>query len=657
MSYTFRIADNEISFSEGKVQYVHLKREFQKISDDAEKQFEEILPETSSSTFSKTFEDTVAVSLLTDVSWFEGKADKYFPKKNYGFFQKFIDNRNKYVCKYIELLTSVVTKISDDLQTQRIYVDTDELLLEAIENSRVRDKLLDCANSLSARSNGYNSVYSDVVAQVRNQCSSEEYDMRNGDSISEAICENLVEPLNSCFRAVFESQLLQELILLNTEGNIFNKDHIPGAVTITGEKIFSNPDIQKALIQGIGTDTFCCYIIKRKLYQENNLCDYEIISSDDSARAEALHKLYTSKTIIEEDEKKMMTDALCLDPFFSIYYNDILDKYYDPNGELQRLALLMGVDIATCIENKLLDMYNQADIGTLESTLEIKAAIIEEQKKYALETSKALKAATTRQYFIELMDKAVEMDCDTVVDEWQSIKDGNNTFVADKRELITDDQCIDILSRRFRKIHAANYHDLIRNLGLTDDTSEGDKNYGFYEENENYILFEEACCKATGFKIERDGDLKNQNYNDESLASGEVMLGYFHYTRQLDVIGDGKSMIITNKRIYTSKEKFTSLSEIACCKPMKKLLLNYVVFEKNNDSAPIQLPVSKEIMISAADMINRLISALEGREYSEISEIEVAKTTDVINDTFSAASKQISDKFGKAKKGLKSLFK
>ena len=134
-------------------------------------------------------------------------------------------------------------------------------------------------------------------------------------------------------------------------------------------------------------------------------------------------------------------------------------------------------------------------------------------------------------------------------------------------------------------------------------------------------------------------------------------MGYFHYTRQLDVIGDGISMIIPNKRIYTTKEKFTEFSAISLCKPVKKLMLNYLVFERTDGSGTIQLPVNKEIILPAADMINRLIAALDGRERTEVAEVELSKATAVINDTVSAAGKQISDKFGMAKKGLKSLFK
>ncbi len=61
--------------------------------------------------------------------------------------------------------------------------------------------------------------------------------------------------------------------------------------------------------------------------------------------------------------------------------------------------------------------------------------------------------------------------------------------------------------------------------------------------------------KINGGKLERDADFTVQNYAEDKLASGEVILGYFHYARVLDIVGDGKTLFITNKRIYTTKEK------------------------------------------------------------------------------------------------------
>ena len=268
-----------------------------------------------------------------------------------------------------------------------------------------------------------------------------------------------------------------------------------------------------------------------------------------------------------------------------------------------------------------------------------------------MEDSKALREVTYRQFFLELSRKAGNMTEEAIVENYISIKNGNNTFAEDKGDIIPDDDCILILSRAFRKINAAKYHDIIRNLGLTDDTTEGDKNYAFYEEGENYISFENECEKVVGSKIERDENLAEQNYSEDKLSSDEIILGYFKYTRAMDIIGDGKSLIITNKRVYTKDEKFTDLEKITICKPTKKLLLNYLILE-TTDGNNIQLPVSKEIMIQAADMINRLMAALKGTEYIANSvEVEKSQSTQNIDKAKDAVFNAASN----AKKGFGSL--
>lgn len=160
--------------------------------------------------------------------------------------------------------------------------------------------------------------------------------------------------------------------------------------------------------------------------------------------------------------------------------------------------------------------------------------------------------------------------------------------------------------------------------------------------------------KIDGGKLERDADFTVQNYAEDKLASGEVILGYFHYARVLDIVGDGKTLFITNKRIYTTKEKFTEFNAISQCEPVKKLMLTYIVFHKT-DGTVIQLPVSKELMIPAADTINRLIAALKGTEYvadsvtvSNSQNIEAAKT--MIFDTANSMKKGLGALFGKKPK-------
>ncbi|MBO5572046.1 MAG: hypothetical protein J5926_04960 [Ruminococcus sp.] len=173
--------------------------------------------------------------------------------------------------------------------------------------------------------------------------------------------------------------------------------------------------------------------------------------------------------------------------------------------------------------------------------------------------------------------------------------------------------------------------------------------HAFYEEGDNYLDFEEECFKIIGCKLEHDTDFANQNYTDDKLASAEVILGYFHYTRAMDIISDGKCLLITNQRIYTTKEKFTRFDEISACTPTKNMLSTSLVFEKT-DGKTIQLPVSKELAVPAADMINRLLSALKNEEYiAESVEMSESKALNATKSTILGAASS-------AKKGFSSLF-
>lgn len=649
--YTFKIVGHELTFSQEKVNYVVLKRKFMKMSSEAESELKSIFPEVADDDggLLSDLGDVVLTGLsngVTGLTAWGGLATSFLSDGNYEYFNIFLEERNKYVVKYLDILKKMSSDLAEDLQEHRVYIDENQIFMNVLSESELGNKLSSAIGKVVAKMgkstnsaiNRYYNYYYDHEKQER-------FDMENSTAEKAVIYNAIVGPLNKCFLKIVDSAYGDKYYNSDANGD-GNTIHIAQKCS---KKLFARSEIQEALSSQLWVDVFRFFKIKRELYQNNSICDYEIITAEESDRADSLYNLYTSKEIVEEDNKKMMAEALVCNPSAQKYYFPILDKYYDEDGELQRLAELMTVDVTSRIEDKLLEIYNNGNIGTLESTLELKQTIIDEQKKYALETSKALDNAVYRQYFLELSRKADEMDKDEVLSQWQSIKEGNNIFVEDKGGYISDEDCILILSRKFRKLHASDYHSVISSLGLTDDTSEGDKNYAFYQEGESYISFENECEKATGFTIERDTDLSIQNYSKDILASGEVMLGYFHYTRTMDVISDGKSMIITNKRIYTKKELFTDFSEISECKPVKKLLLNYLIFEKN-DGTKIQLPVSKEIILSAADMINRLLAALKGTEYVANSvEISSSKAMENAKNTVFGAANS-------AKKGLGSLF-
>lgn len=653
MDNIFNILDRELVYSDEKLNYVRLKWEYQRKAYEAEKNLKSVFPKA------KNRDSLLGQAFLNELSdlgpGLTSEIKTEFSlgiKKDLGIYSAFVKMRQPYMNAYIGALDSIAESLTNELGEQRVYIDKDEILACIVSDSTLTKRLAEVAESYRLKSEGYSRKYSELIDNVEHNINIEMHSQSG--KLQGLIYENIVLPLSVCLiERMKNDEELGGAVEFTTRNEVSVVRITEKPMNVIGKRMFSDAKIQNAFFESISDDVFLCFRLKLRLFSENNLCGYEPSTSDEVNRASSLYKLIDSRDIPEDDEKEMMAEMLQLDPFQSMYYKIIIDKYFDENGEIQRLAKETTVDLTTHIENYLMKIYNDGNIGTLESTLALKDEILEAERKFHYKDSKAFKSALFRQHFLELSRQASEMSIEEIVETWQSIKNSNNIFAVGERADVDDDSCILILTRRFLRLHAAEYHDLIRGLGLVDDATEGDKNYAFYEEGEDYLTFEENVAKIEGVKFERDDDLSVQNYSDEKLASGEVILGFFHYTRAMDIIGDGKVLLITNKRIYTTKEKFTDFSCISECKPIKKLMLTYLTFEKN-DGKTIQLPVSKELMLPAADMINRLIAALKGTEYiansvevSDSKGMAAAKTT--VSNTVNSLKKGFGSLFGKSK--------
>lgn len=668
MENTFCILGKELTFSDEKVNYVKLKREYDRKISGAREMLQEKLPEATEGdigalignaliTTYKSNKDDGTLGKLKEYGAIFNEVKNEF--LDYGLFKHFIDIRNSYITEYLKVITTEAESILSELQEQGVDTenyDTETMVKIALSMSCTGEYLEEAAQKISNSKGVMFNVSDAVLPFVQTM---ENFAVQERDNLihseEDAIVYNcLVGPLNKCFFTYAYSSMFSSLVQVDEDGDIKNVSSLSNAAEKISNRVFSNIHVQNALKRGAGIDVFQMFQQKMSLFQENNLCTYESISDEDAERAEQLYQEAKAEDCEPDTRMENLTEALALDPYPSDFYTAILDFFSDENGELQKLAKIMDIDVTSHIESILMKIYKDGDIGTLESTLELKEQIFAKEKSFHYSDSKAAKSILFRQHFLELGRIADEMSLEEITENWKSIQNGNNTFATGEQSDVDDENCILILRRRFLRLHVAEYHDVIRNLHLKDDATDGDKNYAFYEEGEDYIDFEEECKKINGGKLERDADFTVQNYAEDKLASGEVILGYFHYARVLDIVGDGKTLFITNKRIYTTKEKFTEFNAISQCEPVKKLMLTYIVFHKT-DGTVIQLPVSKELMIPAADMINRLIVALKGTEYvadsvtvSNSQNIEAAKT--MIFDTANSMKKGLGALFGKKPK-------
>ena len=668
MENTFCILGKELTFSDEKVNYVKLKREYDRKISGAREMLQEKLPEATEGDIGALIGNALITTYKSNkADGTLGKLKEYGAIFNevknefldYGLFKHFIEVRNNYITEYLKVITTEAESILSELQEQGVDTenyDTETMVKIALSMSCTGEYLEEAAQQISNSKGVMFNVSNAVLPFVQTM---ENFAVQERDNLihseEDAIIYNcLIGPLNKCFFTYAYSSMFSSLVQVDEDGDIKNVSSLSNAAEKISNRVFSNIHVQNALKRGAGIDVFQMFQQKMSLFQENNLCTYESISDEDAKRAEQLYQKAKAEDCEPDTRMENLTEALALDPYPSDFYTAILDFFSDENGELQKLAKIMDIDVTSHIESILMKIYKDGDIGTLESTLELKEQIFAKEKSFHYSDSKAAKSILFRQHFLELGRIADEMSLEEITENWKSIQNGNNTFATGEQSDVDDENCILILRRRFLRLHAAEYHDVIRNLHLKDDATDGDKNYAFYEEGEDYIDFEEECKKINGGKLERDADFTVQNYEEDKLASGEVILGYFHYTRVLDIVGDGKTLFITNKRIYTTKEKFTEFNAISQCEPVKKLMLTYIVFHKT-DGTVIQLPVSKELMIPAADMINRLIAALKGTEYvadsvtvSNSQNIEAAKT--MIFDTANSMKKGLGALFGKKPK-------
>lgn len=668
MENTFCILGKELTFSDEKVNYVKLKREYDRKISGAREMLQEKLPEATEGDIGALIGNALITTYKSNkADGTLGKLKEYGAIFNevkneildYGLFKHFIEVRNNYITEYLKVITTEAESILSELQEQGVDTenyDTETMVKIALSMSCTGEYLEEAAQKISNSKGVMFNVSDAVLPFVQTM---ENFAVQERDNLihseEDAIIYNcLVGPLNKCFFTYAYSSMFSSLVQVDEDGDIKNVSSLSNAAEKISNRVFSNIHVQNALKRGAGIDVFQMFQQKMSLFQENNLCTYESISDEDAERAERLYQEAKAEDCEPEAKAEKLAEALELNPYLEHMYTEILDAFSDENGELQKLAKIMDIDVTSHIESILMKIYKDGDIGTLESTLELKEQIFAKEKSFHYSDSKAAKSILFRQHFLELGRIADEMSLEEITENWKSIQNGNNMFATGEQSDVDDENCILILKRRFLKLHAAEYHDVIRNLHLKDDATDGDKNYAFYEEGEDYIDFEEECKKINGGKLERDADFTVQNYAEDKLASGEVILGYFHYTRVLDIVGDGKTLFITNKRIYTTKEKFTEFNAISQCEPVKKLMLTYIVFHKT-DGTVIQLPVSKELMIPAADMINRLIAALKGTEYvadsvtvSNSQNIEAAKT--MIFDTANSMKKGLGALFGKKSK-------
>ena len=147
MENTFCILGKELTFSDEKVNYVKLKREYDRKISGAREMLQEKLPEATEGdigalignaliTTYKSNKDDGTLGKLKEYGAIFNEVKNEF--LDYGLFKHFIDIRNSYITEYLKVITTEAESILSELQEQGVDTenyDTETMVKIALSMS------------------------------------------------------------------------------------------------------------------------------------------------------------------------------------------------------------------------------------------------------------------------------------------------------------------------------------------------------------------------------------------------------------------------------------------------------------------------------------------------------------------------------------------
>ena len=635
-TYQFNILDHEFNVSQERINYVQTVNEYKELTIDGKRILSSSFPERERDKSKEDIFDYVsneisenveyAVTAFGDVFKDLGKqvidsGKGYLNIDNSDVFVNYSEIRNKYVSEYIQILKDHIIRITDELADHQKYIDSETLLIQCISNS-VFDELysnyleeLMLSFDIDQKFNEFNYaknayIIQDFISKLRSDAKKE---LLYGNELQQIINAKIIIPLDAVFfyflSREFIKQYKNETCLsvhetLDAASMYKRKDYVKNVANL----MFKTAKVQDIMFDSLMTDILCICQMQITLFDKNDICKYEGISTDDILQADVIYKALSKRPL--DEQKNMLIDILKLNPSEEKYYEYILSIFKDENGEVQRLAKLMNIDLDQYIENLLMELYDEGSIDTVDKAISVKELITNEQAKYNYENSEALQKADHKLSYLQIEDKTAHMNADELLKTWKDIKNENFEFFSNVEEFITSDECIDIIENAVRTLRMKEILPMVQKLNLPQKIGQ----YECINDNTSYLEFENKIQKLSNHSLKRDENLEVQNYSDSSFASQEVIIGYYYFSRLFDIVTDGKVLIVTDKRIYISKEGFIPLNAIDSAVPQKKLLTYSIVISRTDGKLPIKLPSNKELVNESVDFLNKLISVLKSSD-------------------------------------------
>lgn len=632
-NYQFNILDHEFNVSQERINYVQTVNEYKELAIEGKKILSSSFPERERDKNKEDLFDYVSneisekveytVNAFGDIFKDMGKqavdcGKEYLHIDNSDVFINYSEIRNKYISEYVQIIKGNITYITDELANYQKYIDDEALLIQCISNSlfdELYSKYLDelmLSFNIDQKFNEFNYTENAVLIQsfISRLKSDSEMELMYGDELQQVINNKIIVPLDNIFFYILSKKFIDQFkvdgcmsvqVVLDAGAMYKRKDYVRDAAN----QMFKTARIQDIMFNSLMADILCICQMKITLFDKNNICKYNSISMDDVNQANVIYKVLSKRPLNEQ--KNMLINILNLNPSEEEYYKYILSVFKDENGEIQRLAKLMSIDLSQYIESLLMKLYDENSVDTIEKALNVRKLITNEQTNYNYENSNALQKVNHKLSYLQIESKTEHMSMDELLKIWKELKNDNFEIFSDVEKYITTEECIDIVENAVRVTKIRDILPVIQGLKLPEKSGQ----YESINENIKYSDFESKIQKISNHSLKRDGNLEVQNYSDDSFASQEIIIGYYYFSHLLDIITNGNVIIITDKRIYINKEGFIPLNSIDSIIPQKKLLTCNILINRTDGKLPIKLPSNKEFVNESVDFLNKLISTVK----------------------------------------------
>jgi hypothetical protein len=154
------------------------------------------------------------------------------------------------------------------------------------------------------------------------------------------------------------------------------------------DKIFRDPATLQTLSQGVCRAVFNIHhALIDVIYDQTNSNNYEYVSKEDSEKAKRIFNNIRIHEIESSKEINLLNDIIQLNPYNKEYYEYIIAKYGDEQGDIEKISSYFGVDIISYKKELLKNFHDQLEFSSEKIAAKSKQEIIKQSKFLKVENS------------------------------------------------------------------------------------------------------------------------------------------------------------------------------------------------------------------------------------------------------------------------------